>query len=513
MLKNKFQVPDVLGSLITYRLPLTALLLFLCGCARTHSIVIFCTGDIHGKFRPEPGSGGEAYGGIAVLKRAVDLEKTPHLLLDAGNWFHGTAEGWITGGKTAVELMNAAGYAAAALGRTEFSIARKELDSLLAKADFAVLSSNVHETRRGAKAFPAAPYAIRDTGGYKVGIFALTSPGTPRLNLSENTAGLRFAQGMEEAKEAVKALRKKGAAVVVALCDSCFYGEKGEKTEEISPQKLAREVSGIDVIIGSHSHKLSVRAVKSGKTKTWIISTGSGLLYAGRLEIKINAFSGRVHSLKADRILLDKAVYGEDRRLLKLADSLSERSSKKLDRRIGRASVELESSPSGESRLGNWAADCLRTWGRTDAALMGPGMPGGKISEGPVSLRVIYGIVPSDDSVMFVKLRGDDLQAVMQNGLEKGGLQISGLKVFLSGTEEKEKVEEVLIAGHVPAQAKIYKLAVPDSLAGAEGLETLSNVVEFANTRRPVREILAWCAGRQKVIADPGLGRWVRKQP
>ena len=78
----------------------------------TGSIVILHTNDVHGAI--------DGYATIAAVKQQLESQGAYVLLLDAGDFIQGETSVSVSQGKTAVELMNAAGYDAVAPGNHEF---------------------------------------------------------------------------------------------------------------------------------------------------------------------------------------------------------------------------------------------------------------------------------------------------------------------------------------------------------------------------------------------------------
>ena len=75
-------------------------------------IVILHTNDVHGAIG--------SYAKVAALKQSFQDAGAYTLLLDAGDYIQGDPTVSVSQGKTAVELMNLAGYDAATIGNHEF---------------------------------------------------------------------------------------------------------------------------------------------------------------------------------------------------------------------------------------------------------------------------------------------------------------------------------------------------------------------------------------------------------
>ncbi|MFQ9411361.1 MAG: metallophosphoesterase [Evtepia gabavorous] len=101
----------------------------------TGHIVILHTNDVHGAI-------GE-YAKVAALKQAYQAAGAYVLLADAGDFIQGDPTVSASQGKTAIELMNLAGYDVAAPGNHEFDYGYPNLKTLAGEADFPILAANV----------------------------------------------------------------------------------------------------------------------------------------------------------------------------------------------------------------------------------------------------------------------------------------------------------------------------------------------------------------------------------
>ena len=106
-----------------------------------------------------------------------------------------------------------------------------------------------------------------------------------------------------------------------------------------------------------------------------------------------------------------------------------------------------------------------------------------------VRLSDLYNAFPADSDIVFVKIRGENLIDSLKS-LPYGTFTVSGLKLYYSKDKVLEKTESA--AGPLKAD-KIYQVAVPDSMITAENTSLLANAAEFANSRRPTRDVIRWC--------------------
>ena len=238
--------------------------------------------------------------------------------------------------------------------------------------------------------------------------------------------------------------------------------------------------------------------------RAWVAGAGLELASAARLVLKLDRATGRLTGLGWKKIPLKAGEYGEDPAMLKVVDGYKKSSDAHFSRRVGSLTAALPLSDAGVSPAADFAADCMKRWARTDAAIIGLKEPAAGFSSGTVTVGDLYTSFPLDSSIVFVKIRGDDLERTLA-GLQPGEISVSGLRLFLKdgALERAESDSGPLAPGHV------YRLAVPDSLVTGRDNPLLSSAMEFANSRRYLREVMGWCFSRQSSFARPAGGRIV----
>lgn len=98
-------------------------------------VVVLHTNDVHGAI--------SGYAKVAALKKAYEAEGAYVLLMDAGDFCQGDPTVSVSQGKTAVELMNMAGYDVTTLGNHEFDYGYDNLVNLSKEAKFPIVAANV----------------------------------------------------------------------------------------------------------------------------------------------------------------------------------------------------------------------------------------------------------------------------------------------------------------------------------------------------------------------------------
>ena len=154
-------------------------------------------------------------------------------------------------------VMNAMGYDAMTVGNHEYNFGNAIFTSVLAQANFPVLQANVADDGQyGINDVPVEPYVERTVGaeGIKVAILGIGNHRVPNYELPSNIPGLTFSNPLITAQQYADQLRPNND-VVVALTHIGFTQDpKSVEVDNNVDTVMAAQVSGLDAIIGAHSH-------------------------------------------------------------------------------------------------------------------------------------------------------------------------------------------------------------------------------------------------------------------
>ncbi len=179
----------------------------------------------------------------AARLRELKVHNQPALLVDTGDAVSAlnvTVWPWA---EPILRLMNEAGYDAMAVGNREFFFRRRGMLHKTRPARFDVLAANIVPVH-GDFGHIAQRKLVRLPTGLRVGLFGLAremiAPGSRWASLSN----LVFLEPIETANGIVRGLRP-AVDLVIALS---HLGAEGDR-------RLADQVPGLDLILGSHEHK------------------------------------------------------------------------------------------------------------------------------------------------------------------------------------------------------------------------------------------------------------------
>jgi len=230
--------------------------------ARPLVLTILHVGDTHSKMEPSQvrltldigeGLQGKAVyveqGGFPNLMSAVEVlrRQAPNVLfLHSGDMFQGTLYFTQFQGAADTEFWNLMKLDVATLGNHEFDKGPPVLlANLLQKARFTIVSANL-DIAAEPKLRPVKmlPYTVRRLEGQEVGIIGLTTVETPFI--SSPGGNILFNDAALSVQRAADELGARGIDKLIVLSHQGY-------TEDL---ELAAAVSGIDLIVGGHSHTL-----------------------------------------------------------------------------------------------------------------------------------------------------------------------------------------------------------------------------------------------------------------
>lgn len=252
-------------------------------------LVILHTNDTHSHIDPHPENHNlyPNQGGILARAALIDSYRQTNehvLLLDAGDFFQGTPYFNRYHGVLEMKLMSALGYDVVTLGNHDFDIGIEGLLNAKKYANFKFTNANYDFTNT-ALAGQIEPYHIIQKGIFKIGIFGL---GVELNGLvpAANYQGIQIKDPIKSAQITVEALQQKKCDYIICLS---HLGYKYQDDTTPSDIKLAQQVSGIDLIIGGHTHTFmdAPTAIQNPSGSTvWIHQVGWAGVRLGVIEIE-----------------------------------------------------------------------------------------------------------------------------------------------------------------------------------------------------------------------------------
>ena len=202
------------------------------------------------------------------------------LLLDGGDTWQGSATALWTRGQDMVNAQKLLGVDMMT-AHWEFMYGDKRVKEIVdkdLKGRIEFLAQNVYDTSFGEERV-FKPYAIREVNKVPVGVIGQAFPYTPIANNRYAFPNWSFGIREEEVQQQVNECRKKGAQVVVLLSHNGMDVDL----------KMASRVTGIDVILGGHTHDAvpAPSVVRNASGKTLVFNSGSSTKFLSVLDLDV----------------------------------------------------------------------------------------------------------------------------------------------------------------------------------------------------------------------------------
>ncbi len=242
---------------------------------------------------------------LATLVKQLRASRPGALLLDGGDTWQGSATALWTDGQDMVDAAKLLGVDVMT-GHWEFTLGAERVKQVV-DGDFegkvAFVAQNVHTTDFGDPVFE--PYVMREVNGVPVAVVGQAFPYTPIANPRYLVPEWTFGIEEENLQKVVDGARAKGAQVVVLL------SHDGMDVDV----KLASRVTGIDAILGGHTHDGVPKPleVRNRSGRTLVTNAGSNGKFLGVLDLdvrggKVVGHGYRLLPVFADQLAPDPAM-------------------------------------------------------------------------------------------------------------------------------------------------------------------------------------------------------------
>ncbi len=217
------------------------------------TVTLLHSNDTHDRLEPTTIAGTDSagkafsvqYGGVARIKAAIESLKAGAInpvVLDAGDVFTGTIYGMIYKGLADLAYMEAFGVQAQTIGNHEFDGGVSQLVEYLKNATFPVVSTNIDASAEPTLKDLIKKSTLIDVGGQKLGIVGATTTDTPITSSPGDK--VKFLDPLTSVQAEVDKLRASGVTKIVMLSHLGYSVDVA----------LAKQLRGVGVIIGGHSH-------------------------------------------------------------------------------------------------------------------------------------------------------------------------------------------------------------------------------------------------------------------
>ena len=338
----------------------------------------------------------------ATLIKAIRAERGDNkvLLLDGGDTWQGSYCSLKTQGADMVAAIKAL-KPDAMVGHWEFTLGKERVEELVDEMGYPFLGSNCFDTEWDERVFQSTAYFER--GGIKVAVIGQHFPYTPIANPSHLVEGWSFGIRPDEIQSNIDEARDNGAEIIVLLSHNGFDVD----------QKLAADISGIDVILTGHTHDAVPEAVRIGKTL--VLSSGSHGKYLGRIDLKVEG--GQVVDASSTLIPVFSDVISPDSEMASLISQLRAPYEAECNRVIGKAGSLLYRRGNFNGSWDDVICDAIREERDVEIALS-PGFRWGTtlLPDQPITIDDMYSQTAMNYPAVYrTEMTGEQLKIMLED--------------------------------------------------------------------------------------------------
>ncbi|NUN70096.1 MAG: bifunctional metallophosphatase/5'-nucleotidase [Bacteroidetes bacterium] len=419
------------------------------------------------------------------------------LLLNCGDDFQGSPISAITKGRSQMELMALLKPHAMQLGNHEFDYGREVLASYFPSAPFPILSANIVDTKTNTTF--GAPYLIKNVNGISIAVIGLMSPELMTLSLPDNVKGLEIRDPAAAVNALVPELKSKKVDMIVAL------SHMGVDEDSL----LAVRCPDLDLIIGGHSHTPLFRPKKVNGII--IAQAGSRGRWIGKIALTVDVAKDTILSSNGELIECRTADIAPDTAVAAKVAQLESLAAAELSEVIGELKTDWKKDGRGESNIGNWIADALRTYAKADVGVQNSGGIRKEMLAGPIAVRDLWEISPFGNTLVTFTVTGAVLRSMVQHQLTINDdfCQVSGMKIVYRTVNGARLLHNLKVNNQLVKDEAVYTIATNNYVAAQAkkyfGLDLApEKVKQYTVTDR---EVLIAAVRAQKVISSVVEGR------
>lgn len=457
------------------------LLGFLFPCISTYAgpdthVVIMHTDDIRGHVLPGPEAGGSAK--LATVVHQIK----PDLMLDAGGMLSGTLISDTFFGSPVIDVMNAIGYDAAAVGGNEFDFGTKTLAARAREANFPLLSANATSPVDEIQVA-----AIFNAQGVRIAVIGLTNDELMHTGHPQNVKYVDVADSVLSLQTILPRVRDRADCIILLT-----------NVSQAEEERIARAFPEIRLIIGAHEEaELPVRL-----GQTTVVTAGKFGKFAGKVDLTFN--DGKLKAVESRLIAIESAE--PDPAIAKLLEPFESQLTESLRQVVGQAAGDLSRSISRESHMGNLVADAIRAKTGTAIALMNATEPQTGIPKGPITSGMLFQVLPTENTLVTMRLTGAQIKHILGRSV----MNLSGVRVKIDASKpEGKRLMSVRLEDGTPLRDKELYTVTTDNflLMGGDGYTDFAEGIDVEDTGILMRDALAEHIARLGTVSPRLDGR------
>jgi 5'-nucleotidase len=482
-------------------------------------ITILHSNDIHGDFLEEKSDeqlSSKHIGGLALLSayvKKIRAEEKNVLFVVAGDMLQGSMIDTEYKGISTMEIMNYLSPDIVTLGNHEFDYGLPHLLFLEKIANFPIVNANLYIKGFGKRLM--TPYKVITVDGFDILFTGIITESV--INALKKDALIGSFVTLEDAAKEVDticgAYKNSDIDLTVVLSHIGI-----ESDRELA--SLINKKSGVDLIIGGHSHTFMEDAELVNNIL--IAQAGNGTNQIGRFDLEVDDETNSVVSYKWQLVPITEEIVSPDLELKELIQGFKSDVDQKYNAILTTFTAEAtHPDRTIETTLGNIYADAFADIAKVDVVLLGSGCVRVEKLGPVVSLASFLSSFPYDDSFSKFTVNGAQLKKMfsryMKNENRKGEgecYQINAgvcatystsqnklLSLTVNGTEvsDKTKYTVALQGFHISSCSEFLDITVEE--LGAPYVVTTSAQEVLKEYLRVHQRIAPAISNRLKYVA------------
>ncbi|KAF2849528.1 5`-nucleotidase protein-like protein [Plenodomus tracheiphilus IPT5] len=455
-----------------------------------YNISFFHVNDVHAHLdefsssgtdctRPERG----CYGGYARIKTVIEENRPNYndsLWLNVGDEFQGTLFYSFYGGEKIAETLNQLNFSAMTLGNHEFDAGDEKLGQFLENLTFPIISANLHsENEKVNKS--VKPYHIFEE--YGLALIGVTTDETPSISNPDDST--TFSDVVESVQGAIDEIKATTNITRIAAITHIGYDKD---------QELAEATTGLQLIMGGHSHTLlgdmedaegkypTIVDNKDGD-EVFIVTAYRWGEYVGYIDVTYDP-SGKILAYHGAPIHLTNST-AQDTDLQEQIESWRGPFEEFASEVLGTTNVELDQTTCRrqECLLGDFMADAMLAYRKNntadvDFAIINAGGIRATIDSGDITRGEVLTSFPFGNAIVQIAVNGSYLWSVLEgivtginlfnNEAVTSFLQVStGIQIeYNPNNNNGSRLVSVTIGDEALKNETTYQIVTLDFIAG-----------------------------------------------
>mgnify|MGYP001182371300 CR=1 FL=1 len=448
---------------------------------------------------------------LATLIKKVRAHRPHAVLLDGGDTWQGSATALWTQGQDMVGACKMLGVNAMS-SHWEFTLGAKRVQEIIEndlKGHISFVAQNIKTADFGDAVFE--PYMLREMNGVPVAIIGQAFPYTPIANPKHMMPDWSFGIQDDNMQKMVDEVRAKGAQVVVVLSHNGMDVDL----------KMAARVTGIDAILGGHTHD-GVPApviVKNRIGQTLVTNAGSNGKFLAVLDFDVR--HGKVQDFRYKLMPVFSNLLPADTEMQAYIDTVRAPYKNKLEEKLAVSEGLLYRRGNFNGPWDQLILDALMTVKGAEIALS-PGfrwgttiLPGQAITREDLMDQVAI----TYPATTLTNMTGETIKTVLEDVCDnlfnpdpyyqQGGdmVRVGGLTYTCTpAAKSGDRISNMMLSGKLIDAKKSYKVAgwasVGDNVTGEPIWEVVETYLKSHKTVKKIKPNMPQLIG---IEGNPGL--------